>query len=489
MWTLLLVSVLTIMSMALGKVFITEPKELAGELDHEISLFGFVDYQATTTIEIFPWSSESGCEPPTDDLFKLNSSFPKGFLMRRGGCKFWQQSQNGHRVGARIVLVYRDNDDDIHASYVGGGGPDEGQHKNVKLPPVIEISKKDGLRIKKVLESGNSVKLSVDYEITTYDPPVKVKFVFSATDLNAIQTLTKLFQASTNLTKENKKNHHSNDLMILTPIPKLYSAGDLELGPAEQKALCLPNVDLCVAPSRKRYLVDAREEILMAALLTCVQESVGKDHSMNQEILDFYIKYSVNLDTSLQHKISLNDQMQFIYGSSKLSKQVKDCFDSNMGKYTDFNDLQPSKQFTDKIRAKSQQLNIKIPAMYIQDNLVRGDMTPLTAVSAFCDVLKEKVKPKWCEKVAEELDTVARSELDVPSSDETMNIFATSLAVIVLTILLIVIICAIAKKALKSRVQGDITQEVNSSLERYYQIQNTKISVIDRDTELAPNHA
>lgn len=487
MWTLL-ASGLALLSLASCKITITEPKELEGELDHELSLFGFVDYQASTIVEIFPWSTESGCEPPTEEIFRVNSSHPKGFLMRRGGCKFLQQALNGHRVGARMVLVYRDNDDDIHGSYVGGGTNDV-DHKHHMIPPVVEISKQNGLKIKQALEAGKSVKLWVDYEMKTYDPPVTVKFVFSPSDFDAIQTLIKLFKASTNITKSNKKKHSENGLMILIPIPKLYTAEDLKLPPNEQKLLCLPNVDLCAAPNKKRELIDAREEILLASLFTCVFESAGKDRTMNEQILEFLTKFSNNVRTSLTSRIPLTEQMTFVFDSTKLAQQTKQCIDSNLGKYSNFDDLQPTKQFIDKMIIKSQQFNVKVPAMYIQNQLVRGDLTPLTAVSAFCDVLKEKLKPEWCSKVTEELDAMIKFELDVPAPEETMNMFATSLAVIVLTVILIVIVCLLAKRMLKSRVHEDINQEVNNSLERYYQIQNTKISVMDRDTELAPNHA
>lgn len=70
-----------------------------------------------------------------------------------------------------------------------------------------------------------------------------------------------------------------------------------------------------------------------------------------------------------------------------------------------------------------------------------------------------------------------------------MNVTSTVAAVFLVTLVLILIICFVARNTLKNRLHSDIDKEINQSLERYYQIQNTKISVMDRDSELAPNHA
>ena len=284
----LVLVVLSLLALHQAKVKILEPFDIKGELDHEVSLFGLVDYQATVTIQIFQWHTESGCEPPTEELFSLNSSYPKGFLMQRGGCTYRKQSRNVHRVGGRVTLVYRDNDDDIHSNLIGGDDEFDSSH----MPPVVAISKADGLKIKAKLEAGQKVTISFDYEIKTFKPPVNVRFVFSPTDLNSMQTLLKLYEISTNSTIKIKDAHV--DLLKLTVAPKLYSVNELMLSRQEQDSLCLDSVDLCAPPHKKSDLQNPIDEIVLSGLITCVHQT-AKDYpktaSPVKHILGFYNRY------------------------------------------------------------------------------------------------------------------------------------------------------------------------------------------------------
>ena len=184
--------------------------------------------------------------------------------MIRGGCPYSQQSRNVHRVGGRVTLVYRDNDDDIHSNLVGGDDDIESSN----MPPVVAISKADGLKIKEKLEAGQKVIISFDYEIKTFKPPVNVRFVFSPTDLNAVKTLYKLYEISSNSTIQSGGSQIN--LLQLTVAPKLYSAAELMLSKQEQDVLCLNNVDLCAPPHKKSDLQNPIDEIVLAGIITCV---------------------------------------------------------------------------------------------------------------------------------------------------------------------------------------------------------------------------
>ena len=100
--------------------------------------------------------------------------------------------------------------------------------------------------------------------------------------------------------------------------------------------------------------------------------------------------------------------------NSLFAKQVLECFHTNMGK-TEF-ELSPNKIFIDDIKSRGGSSNVKVPALYIEEQLVRGDVTPLTSESAFCDVLDKKTKPAWCKGVARDLDDKVKSVLDTAES-------------------------------------------------------------------------
>lgn len=144
-------------------------------MEYTISTFGYVDYQAKSRIRLKLWSDETGCTEPTKDILNTHNT-PTAYLMKRGGCNYYQKAKNVHIAGGRLAVVMVNKEDQdpkdiipIVPNYINAK---TGQFfyfndflESKNIPPVVIIEKNIGDILRKTLESGEKIVLHVDYDM------------------------------------------------------------------------------------------------------------------------------------------------------------------------------------------------------------------------------------------------------------------------------------------------------------------------------------
>lgn len=121
-----LLTLALLLTPTLCTIYVKHPKSLRpkfkdqqdteGNIEHTISTFGYLDYQSKSTMILRKWNSDDGCNPPDKSLFVTEEDNRKGlvaFLMKRGGCTYYQKAQNVHSAGGRLAIVmFNDENED-----------------------------------------------------------------------------------------------------------------------------------------------------------------------------------------------------------------------------------------------------------------------------------------------------------------------------------------------------------------------------------------
>ena len=147
------------------------------------------------------------------------------------------------------------------------------------------------------------------------------------------------------------------------------------------------------------------------------------------------------------------------------------------------------KDFFKTIVDESSKRKNKIPSLFIENRLVRGDVNPQTALSAICDVTPLNVRPSECGEIEGLLFEQTNRLMSSYSHEGSISTSRRLLYMILTSIVLFGLTYLIGSYLLQKRLEKDIVKDIDSSLERYYQIQNTSIEIVPRDGELTADHS
>ena len=491
-WFLLLL-VAACLQLSSANVKILAPDRLKADVQYKISTFGLVDYQAGKTIDILLWNSDDGCDPPTDDILQLGRDV--GFLMKKGSCSYRRQAVNGRRAGAYLVLVYSDAED--HALETPSSDEDV---RDLELPPVIMISKKNGENIRGALSKGEQVRMFFDWEINIYEPPVNVELVYSVVDYKSISIYQKLisFQLESAL---NDKPEQVSNLIKLLAVPKFYQRNDFNLTTSDSSKYCVDNSDICVNPHPSVSLTKPLDEVVVAGFLYCLQVDIEKGVKLQnflfmEKLLKNYAELlrieldsgkTLNLTQHFDQSLKSEDIEELNHGKKSFISGVLSCLKHNFGQ--DMANLKPNYALMQKLLKEGSQRKTKIPVMFIEKHLVRGDLTPMTAISAVCDVLPMKVRPLQCSGVEASLSKLTEKLTSKDNLEGNLSIGKRLLYTFIVSFLMFGFMYFICSALLQRRLQKDIAKDIDQSLEQYYQIQNTRLEIVPRDTELKADHS
>ena len=486
-------------------------KGIKGEIDYEISTFGRVDYQANSLVEIHEWPTVNGCED-WEKVPKGNPKQQRGFLIQRGGCSYYAQSENGQKVGATLMLVYRDDDDEIHSDLPIS----KNKERLNNPPPIIVISRADGLKIKELLKTG-PVKIYFDMDIATLEPPVNLKFVFRSIDPVAIETYFKIVDFNIGAEEHRRKvkksgEGFSSDLMIFQPISKVYGAGDLNYSEKDKKKLCVGQGNYCVLNTSPN-IVNPLQELQMAVLIRCMGMHVfdgPKNNGGNHLFLSQILKEYHQILLTMPHRDApidiMADVLAMLSGKKDLAdkdlsplnllviKKVREkYFTSVLSCYMNNGGSELAKSKTDNVmlgqlKEGSYMDFDKVPSVFIENNLVRGDLSWDNALSAFCDVLSAKDKVPECDLIEVQL---SQKFMEAEALEEETMSFPKLFFLVGISVLILYVVYKVAKWLLASRLEADMKSEIDGTLDRYYKAENlnnsTQISF--SDTELKANNS
>ena len=465
--------ILTILfTVTVCRISIIKPTEEKRDIDYELSAFGFVDYQASVEMEVFRWHTLGGCESPTDQTLQLTTAYAKAFIMKRGQCTYKQQAINAHRAGARLVLVYRDDDANIHDTIPVN--PAISQHE-YKLPPVAIISRREGEALIEALNSRKKIVVTVDHEIQTFKPPLSVRYVFSPVHLESLRIL----QAVLPLTLLNSTNH-SVPMVRLMVAPKIFTRETLDFGESDAAQFCVPSSHYCSPRFEDVKMSRPFEYVHLAVYLHCMSRVSAANASFYEDHLEMLGRYTNGLQQYYKKQF-VGDLVSLVeIHLSALDRafhrKVAECFQMKLG--NDRQNPNVDAMSLDELYSSSSQQVEKLPSIYVNEMLVRGDADAATAVSALCDSVEPKYRSRVCSDVTAALTRFARTNLDAIEEDR--------LSWVAVSVFLLVCVTAIGltgRWLLSKQVEKDITREIDNTLSKYYQMASTKMEV-DGDHEL-----
>lgn len=126
--TILVTSILLLATSTFCDISVKVPEDLAdsivsdegkkGTINYSISTFGYLDYQAQANYYVKYWPDEMGCEKPDmnskafDEVHNNQDAKNKAYIMKRGGCGFYQKAMNAHIANGQLVIVVLDEGED-----------------------------------------------------------------------------------------------------------------------------------------------------------------------------------------------------------------------------------------------------------------------------------------------------------------------------------------------------------------------------------------
>lgn len=463
-----------------AKIQVVSPESLKGtQIDYTLSTFGIIDYQATTVVKVFTFDDELACYPPSDAMLQIKSTKPKAFLVRRGGCSYEEKARNAHRAGARVVIVYQDTDEK-DADDKSPIRPD--LKVRDELPPLIKINKSTGEKFISALVGNSDLQLEIDYFIGTFAIPVPVRLIYSPFDRNGLEIYQGLLQL--NLPAVNQTTKHTiplkKPLVLLNAVPKIGRAAEFEYGPNEISRYCVPHSDHCVMKSLVEHQPEY-QEVYLGIALHCLHDSLTANEKLgvpNPGYIKTLIRYLTTLHNlletaELQSNITKDFLEIVMKNKDPYTESAVSCIRQKAPVVLGENDS-IQKDFIESLMSASfQTLNV-LPAMYIQQKFVKGDIDRTRAVGAFCDVLKKSDLPPICFTIKDEADKTSSSILDYTPSVEKIGGTQAALVFLLLAGIVVIIFYFVSKYVFKSNMQTDISREIDDTLNKYYNVQSSR---------------
>lgn len=183
-----------------SKLRITSPDSLItefpeGEVDMNIATFGDIPYgiflYGSVYYDIDNQDSEMACNPiktiqiEASNSFEENSSF---VLLDRGNCSFVTKARNAQKIGAKVVIIINNTDENIHDIYM----IDDGTGKDINISAVL-ISKTDGEKFKKYYKNNRAVRphIILDFDFAKSEK-VSFEIIMSSTNKEMYSLLKSL---------------------------------------------------------------------------------------------------------------------------------------------------------------------------------------------------------------------------------------------------------------------------------------------------------
>ena len=118
-------------------------------------------------------------------------------LVDRGECKFVQKALNAQNIGARLLIVVDDKEDDMDNIVM----IDDGSAGNLYIPTLM-IRKIDGSTIKDYLENEKPVALSVSFDIKDTTKQVKYDLWLSSANFKSYLSVKEIAQIANDFSKK-----------------------------------------------------------------------------------------------------------------------------------------------------------------------------------------------------------------------------------------------------------------------------------------------
>lgn len=429
---------------------------------HQISTFGYVDYQGFQNFQILPWPTKDACNIENLDeskasLQKLKKNHYKmALLVEHPGirCSFLKVAANTMKLGGETALVYMHTDSNPMFVTTPFNVKD-----GISYPPLNFILRKAGLIISDALKSNQEVEININYELEKREGFITAVFWYSFENPDSLEIMKNIIKYQTQF----------KGLVDFQFIFRMYDSDSLEISsqPDTVARYCFGSGTYCIRPSNDISKLKSPRELMLEGLkISCVTET-AENSETPQLAIDYLQDFmrlclfkdqigecSLPLLNKFRREISKDAESAGLF--DKCTKEVASVADAP-------EDVHPSLDMVHIQNSMYGNYN-GVPSLFINTQIVRGTLTASLAVSAICDSLVKP--PKVCSSLETELRKDGRPASgevayeDVVQKEVEPSYGLLKLLVVVTTSIIIFVLLYFAPKVLKNLVRSDVATEI-----------------------------
>ena len=430
-------------------------KKKTGSIKYSVSTFGNILYTEKSVVQILlpeKQDNQYGCD---------NLSIPKNpisnklvYLVERGKCTYSKKAFISQESGAFAVLVYH-NDENVDVENVIPCS--DSIYNNVKIP-IILISKNDGLVLRKSLEMKNDVLMMLDIDLPGKESDtIKTTFWLNPASLKAYDFLVD-FKRTLN---RFGKYVTFEPLYKFKDLRKQYQGDFL-------KEHCFSHGKYCNIDSVHLESLSVLREGLRQICIWKISKDTTQD-----KIKNFWWNYVKVYKMCLENNLNSRNNKELdcyqeiketLQISEDLDKRLNSCIDDS---FTDNNDKYNSENsLLDKNSNSFIYQNIYlVPAFFINENLVKENLTDNLVSSAMCDKLIKK--PDICN----DYTNVINFENTKKIEGNSIYIF---LMLLFVGVIILFFILFVVRRGIKTRINREISLEIEQHVSEYMRIKDSK---------------
>lgn len=450
---------------------ITRPNDLSDKIEvqtgdrlvpHQVSNFGFVDYQGSINLQVFRWPGEDPCKLP-ENIDEVRDRVRKqvqgetkfAFIVEYAGlkCTVATQAFNMMKLGANTGLVYvaKNMHPQSMTTFVN-------IKDGIRYPPMNFIGHDQGVLILDSINSGSNVQINIDYEMRKYEGNLTVVYWYAFDHTESLAIMRYMIQKQVPL----------RNFVDFNYIFKMYSAEEIGLDGASRSKIqryCYGAGTYCIKPSEIiSKLKNPRELLLEGLKLTCITETAEKYFLLNA-LASGYID---DLRIKCMEKDDIENCSQDLLAFFKNAiKNDKDAFAEFEGC---LNEVEKIKNQPEEMHAALDYVHVQnhqygkydvVPSLFVNNQLVGGTLTGALAISAVCDSLKSP--PEYCKALEQQIRGLRdedRGEIEGELIQvKGVGLFFVKFLVVVGSIGLLAVLLILGLKFYEFNIKRDIDAE------------------------------
>jgi PA domain len=452
-------ALLLLFSFALSRVLVYSPELLKthfeqiysnGEIPSSLGNFGNPPYGTSLVGRVYypeKIDERDGCKPLTPIKFASDPEIPSTpiLLLDRGECYFVIKTRHAEDIGASLVLIANNLDNDVATIIM----TDNGRGGNLQIPTVL-ISKIDANTIKNYLNDPTyktHVSLSVSFDIKKNSNKISYSLWTSPTLENSRYFLMHFAEFGTKLDKS---------VALFVPHYILwYCPTCQETNYDVDNPNCVSGGRYCWIDPDGEGPLTGRDVMMEDLRQICLykETSYRNDYKL---WFDYHKEYYIGCNQNLfEIECSKNVFETIGFSYNKIEKCVKDSFEGDNEALADNKYLRKEASDWNEIRIAF------YPSIIINDQLYRGDLEVDAVLDGLCAGYSFGTEPQICK------------DLHPPNQQENERNKTSSVLIILFCIVCIVLVIGILivyKMIVKKDLSSDMKVQVNNAVSQYFQL-------------------
>ena len=358
------------------------------KLDLEFSSFGKIpfNFYARGEIILSNENNDYACEK-LNNIISTNESNDNKIktnfiilLLKRGICTFVTKVRNAQKIGANMVIIINDNDEEIHNLIIA----DDGTGNDIYIPSAI-ISKKDGDKIYNFLKKNdNKVYVIIDF-LLNQNKQIELETFFSSSEIKAYQLLIGLSEYFSEF----------NNQIIYKPRYVTHKSPNYDKNNRNKISNCVSGGLYCYFPKKSTIVQDGELIILENLIQKCVYKEsfIRKDIYIYFKYMEYFYNNCININKPDFSEKCSNNTLKYIgLNESNIYKCIANSF--GVSKYSNSILQNDNNILKNDYDIQSHYYINSFPAVIINKSPIEGIIKLDTIIENICYYAYER--PYFC---------------------------------------------------------------------------------------------